>query len=311
MITQVSPSLVGVGESHSLVIIGEGFRKRQGISCVLTGPQGIQILQATHIDHQTIVCYSTMFGIPQSIVVQASNNGQIYEDINALTIQVVPPLVIDDVFPKSAVVGGSVHLTGFNFVSSEPIYCMVGGILAHSVVVKAESSAICHLSQDNIPEDIAGVQLSLNGFSYSKVTSNTQIAIRGRPSITEVLPSIALVWGGSRILVKGANFHGFHTVSCQFGGGLSSKAEVLSPAKLTCLSPHSHAQTVTFRVVVDGVWSYDNIYFQFFDPIVLRSIFPSLGSIAGGTPISVVADNLDPTLDPPPLSPFESDLESP
>ena len=109
------------------------------------------------------------------------------------------------------------------------------------------------------------------------------------PEVLEVLPAIGDPVGGQELRVVGRHFRAGAVLTVTIAGKLCSSPTVLSPTRISCMSPPGVGADVVVVVSVDGVQSAPVVAFAYVLPLLYRTsrqwIFHE------GNDLSVVGDN--------------------
>jgi hypothetical protein len=123
------------------------------------------------------------------------------------------------------------------------------------------------------------------------------------PSITDLVPDRGPDQGGTKVLVRGRNFHPFkdHASSidnandtfCMFENLAKVPATIVNSTKVYCTSPPSYVlrQSIVEITLNNQQYTDDNNIFYYYRPPYLFDIRPREGPVSGGTRVIAVGTN--------------------
>ncbi len=141
--------------------------------------------------------------------------------------------------------------------------------------------------------DIAGQSDTLvNGFTYADPTTS--------PVIAALWPVSGPHTGGTWVVIDGTNFQSSATAF--FDGVPAVDTQFVGPNRLIAVSPAGSVGSVDVDVVnPDGGWDDAVNGFAYYDaanlpssPPVVASVFPEVGTVDGGTSVSLLGSNFQP-----------------
>jgi hypothetical protein len=121
------------------------------------------------------------------------------------------------------------------------------------------------------------------------------------PAITELVPDRGPDQGGTKVLLKGRNFHPFkdetidnaNDTFCMFENLAKVPATIINSTKLICHSPPSFVlrQSIVEVTLNNQQYTDDNAVFQYYRPPYLFDIQPREGPVGGGTKLRAIGSN--------------------
>jgi hypothetical protein len=121
------------------------------------------------------------------------------------------------------------------------------------------------------------------------------------PAINELIPDRGPDTGGTKILLKGRNFRPFYDLGidnsndtfCMFENLGKVPAIIVSPTKMTCLSPPSYVLRSSIVEVTLNNQQYtdDNNVFNYYRPPYLFDINPREGPVNGTNKVIAIGSN--------------------
>src|SRR6185312_15911779 len=195
---------------------------------------------------------------------------------------------ITSVSPTSGPIAGGtvVTLTGANFVSGSIIN--FGGTQATGVTWLSATQL-----RGTTPPHVAGpadvVMTGPDGVSATRANGFTFLG--PLPTVASVSPLSGPVAGGTAVTITGTNFASGTTVS--IGGVAAATVALLSSTKIACTTAAHAAGAVDIVVTnIDGQAATLPSGFAYVGPPpTVTAISPSIGSMAGGTVVTVTGTN--------------------
>eukprot|EP00961_Rhodomonas_salina_P231982 3134121-Rhodomonas_salina.1 len=93
--------------------------------------------------------------------------------------------------------------------------------------------------------------------------------------------------GGERITVWGSGFDAYSLV-VGFGDSVTAAAHAINGTVLYAVVPKQSARAMTIQISSNGYdWSSTNIMVHAVDPFYIHSVYPSSGSVAGNTHVTI------------------------
>ena len=126
------------------------------------------------------------------------NNGLYYERHESVSLQIIEPFTVYEVIDKKALLGSNIRISGFNFIKTQGVSCLIGKIRGHATIVDSQN-ALCRLSTEISPQKYA-VKLSLNdGINYSKDDPKMAVSVYENPRLIEVRPLASPTLGNTHV----------------------------------------------------------------------------------------------------------------
>ena len=187
-----------------------------------------------------------------------------------------------------------------NFPVGYPSYCMLNG---SRLISSSASPSYVRINDDGsfavfVSCDLTLFTLTVGyynlsvGFLASPARGFADVFVEDDIFIHELSPSIGFLEGGTTIIVtiSSASFSSRETVAFCLLDGVEYEGLLVDPSHIVCTTPPSsfaHVSLVTVRT--DRRRSGNALTFAFVNAVKVGSIFPSLGSISGGTYVTVNA----------------------
>ncbi len=203
---------------------------------------------------------------------------------------------IGAVLPGTGPVAGgtTIRIIGDNFTAGSAV--TLDGVAATQVTVVSQN-----LITAVVPAGTAGpVSVTVTdtaGQADTLVNGFTYLDPPTLPVISALWPVSGPNTGGTWVVVDGTNFNNPATVF--FGGVPATATQFVGPNRLIAVSPAGNIGSVDVSVVnPDGGWDTATDGFSYYDanslsdpPPVIATIFPAVGTVDGGTSVSVVGAN--------------------
>ncbi len=186
--------------------------------------------------------------------------------------------------------GTSVSITGTNLTGATNVF--FGDVPATSFTI-VSSTSITAIS----PSLPAGtVDITVSTFAGSSVTSSADLFTfnaASAPTVTGLSASSGTTGGGTTVTITGTNLTAATAVN--FGSVLAASFTVNSATSITAVSPPQASGTVDVTVVTLGgtsaTSSSDHYTFNAASSPAVTAVYPSSGSVAGGTVVTVIGSN--------------------
>lgn len=313
-LASISPS-IGYLEGHEAVkVSGTGFRNGEGLGCKFGGVMS----KAAWISDTVIICtsppaadkYFTNKGVP----VQVTNNGVDYtSDIGGppeyffiyrpSASAVEPDQVMWETSTTIKIEGKHLmHVTSCQFgdinetypafnVTEDCVMCKVPPI------GNAPLSFLPLLSRPRIPLFLGmenGMVMTGIDIKYKKPPRNVPNMIK-QPQLTSILPSHGSANDGETwVRVHGKDFLNTDELACKFGDVVVHEAHFISTSEIRCRTPRHLPGKVSFGALnygsvnsIAGNNQSSGFEFEFVSDLSITTVFPSSGSIKGGTGVQV------------------------
>lgn len=198
---------------------------------------------------------------------------------------------ITSVTPSSGPTGGGTDITLHvsNFTLHGTPYVQIGGnwaTTAHVTVTNSEVTAVT-------PAHYAGtvsIRLYIVHYNwYQTVTLRTGFTYVAQPppTISAVAPTKGPTTGGTSVTITGTHFT--KASSVKFGGKAATTVTVVSPTKITAITPSSSAAgVVSVSVTTPGGTVVDPTSFTYFYAAPrVSTVTPTTGPTTGGTTVTI------------------------
>jgi len=292
LVTSVEPS-TGFAVGGSIVTLsGTGFVA--GVTACKFG--STNAVEATIVSSTEARCLSPA-SVLGAVVVSIAMNG----DANTAARSVSGKQFLYT--STSTIIGASPML--FTALGGTPLVLTVSGAhdssaawcrFGNNVVVSADtvSSGVVHCISTAAVEGNTTLEVSINGQDFTSDSFMVQSIVG--TNVSSILPGYNPVYGGSTVSLRGSGFGTYgNTAFCNFGSSTSSeswqvsKASMMTGDRIECVIP---ARNAGFRVVEvsmskDGDLSRSGLQIQYATTGVIESMYPSSGSIAGGSIVTV------------------------
>ena len=216
-----------------------------------------------------------------------------------LAFQYAKPAVFSSMDPRSgSETGGTpVKLSGANLVRSNQAVCYFGNI---EVAGRwADEKILCETP--SMRPGNYKVRISLNGVDALRIPWH--FTFFKEIDVVYASPSSGSVLGGTEVSIIGKSFALAESLACHFGDWGTARATFLSSTKISCITPDIRREIAGvastpyydtgIHVSMNGVdVSSAKAQFQFTPVAIVSSIYPSQGSVGGGTIVTVKGSNL-------------------
>jgi len=247
----------------------------------------------------------TSLSLPISVPLAVSNNNKDYVSAGSFVYHVTPQ--ITRLLPAIGPAQTSVRLhmkSSLGWV--EHLVCRFGGIVAANATVVSDYEVECvspnhqHLGETPIVE----VEISLNGIDY--FASGLSFQYTNQPLIYSMAPEYGPMSGGNKIVLHGKSLvFSQDNLVCHFGESQDMAVSVLSESKITCIAPASTKHgivpfslvSIDTNVVLEQYHDDTVIQYTYLPPVVVSSLYPSFGSMSGGTLLSITVKEEVPNVD--------------
>ncbi|MFJ1886745.1 MULTISPECIES: IPT/TIG domain-containing protein [unclassified Streptomyces] len=199
------------------------------------------------------------------------------------------PPVVSFVNPAQGPVSGgtTVVITGTSLTGATAVRFGAANAAFYTVTSATQITAVTPAgSAGSVPVTVTSPSGTSNAtviFTYTVVST---------PTVTGLSPSIGSTGGGTMVTVTGTNFSGATQV--RFGSVNASSFSVVSPTKITAVSPPGAAGAVPVTVTTPAGTSAaaPASYFFYASAPVLTAVCPSAGPAFGGNTVTLTGQNL-------------------
>jgi Ca2+-binding EF-hand superfamily protein len=274
------------GGKTEVTILGSGFQNVPELTCLIGNEQAKGVFESS----SRLACTWSPTS-PGRVAVEVSNNGldftsagTFFTVLKSITVNAIDPAVIT--VPAHDAQMLTIYGSGFQSVQS--YICHIGGTASNATWM-GSSELQCPV--DSLKPGNFSVFIIAVGSETSQHGPTLQVI--SSVSITEMIPSVGPVHGGTRLTFTGGPFK-TSDVSCGFEN-LTVSAKVVSSSAVTCLTP-AHMQADVKVHLMHGRVSLhrSHLDFRFVHatwPFV-TSLWPGQGPVAGGTSVTMRGHNL-------------------
>jgi hypothetical protein len=200
---------------------------------------------------------------------------------------------ITSVAPSSGPTTGGTTITlqvaNFTLKGGPRATVIIGGLQATTVRITPTHSLITAKT----PAHRAGtvtVTLFVEKYFYFFQTATKYTAFtyttKPAPTITSVAPATGLTTGGTAVTITGTHLTGATSVT--FGGSSARTVTVVSPTKITAVTPTHAPGKVTVAVTTPGGTASDATAFTYVYPQpTITKVTPATGATTGGTSVTI------------------------
>ncbi|KAJ1484295.1 hypothetical protein T484DRAFT_1894602, partial [Baffinella frigidus] len=288
VVSRIVPSMSSTMSGVSLTIYGEHFFASEAASCRF----GTKLAKALVVSSSKALCSSPAITAGGDVRVEFSSNGAEFSTSSA-TFRLQEWLEVVSMTPSVGGTSGntvvSVSVVGKEFEATKGFLCMFGD----TEVVDA-SFVSSQLIKCVAPAHSAGevvMRVAMSGEETSAIAGRFKFV--NALTVEYVRPSVGWLGGRGTVLVHGTGF-GDAGMHCNFADHGKSSAEVLSSTLLRCVAPALvTADVARFEVTSnDGISSGAGVNFEFRSEPLLQQVWPSSGSVAGGTIVGLTFSGL-------------------
>jgi hypothetical protein len=224
---------------------------------------------------------------------------------DAVQFRYVLDASVSHVTPSSGPSRGGTLLTvhGSGFTDSSGLSCVIrrssssseGGSATDTLIPAmwlSSSRVACESPSWGSGAESVSIHVTANrGVDVSETRALFEFVVG--EEVSSVSPSRGPVGGGSLVSVVGSGFRFTGALQCRFG--LSSVPAVyVSSTEVRCETPELPAGVVDVRVSSNGVdFSSSSSEFEFVRVARISSVSPSVGSVSGGTRVSVMGSGFE------------------
>ncbi len=324
-LTSVNPSQSGEEGGVVVIVAGENFVSSPSLSCSFGG-QGAT--PATFMSPTRVSCLvpESPAG-PRDVSLTVSNNGQDFAGGSSLVFSYLPAFTILKIEPGVGPVDGGteVTLTGTGLSETGPWACVFGEILATSATQLTNGQLRCNSPpqppgrvQLRVFRSLSPLASAVSGAIAAAATNSLRdfgltFEYQGTVFISSVEPRSGSNLGGTPVTIRGFGFgNASGTIMCGFGeqnGQLfTSPAVLASPGMVVCSSPPRVPQAgeasfsggnpsvVSVTLSLNGAdFTSRGPQYMYYEPIEALGVFPTIGSVEGGTVVTVVGRHFLPS----------------
>jgi len=273
IITSISPTFGGTTGGGVVTITGLNFK---GTTSVTFGGLNATSIKASPT---TITCKTPVTLTPGAVDVIVRTGGGPSNTFSSFTY-IIPPFISAISPPAGNKAGGNiVTITGTNFTGATSV--AFGKAVSTNITVVDDTTLTCITPLG--PVGAAGVIVRTGGGPSNIFASFTFVT---PASISGILPLTGSTAGGTLVTIKGKDFTGATSVT--IGGIDATSFNLVSDTVITCITPaRNTAGAVGIIVTTAGGQSKQFSFYNYITPAVITGISPSLGSIAGGSIVTI------------------------
>ena len=284
----INPSIQSIDLVSKVRIEGRNFVDLVGCACVIDEEH---VTQYHFLSPTAIEC-----SMPENIRLGTSS---VNLSLDGMPLSIGPPLsftivdlTISSIFPSF---GDSNGGTPVMFEVNEEAM----GVISHCIfgdqivpAVKLVSGIFC-TTPPTMEVGSVSVGLSVTeGKDFSMSTHTFDFTSPAR--FNTLTPSNGPELGGTVVTVSGSNFVNSTNITCYFGD-VKATGKLISDEKLECISPAMRPGSYDLRIsfnTIDTLRTYMKFLFNY--ELDVLSVTPSLGSIMGGTNVSIIGKSYVP-----------------
>ncbi|MDI1314812.1 IPT/TIG domain-containing protein [Prosthecobacter sp.] len=285
-VTVIAPTSGSANGGTSVTITGTNFTGTTGVNFGAAPATSVTVVSST-----SITC-TTPMGSAGTASVLVTTPGGTNAGTSIYTYVLTPPTVTDISPPAGTSAGGTpVTITGTNFTAATGV--TIRGVPATGVTVVSDTSIIC-----TTPSGTVGAASVAVTTPSGTASTNLFTYVQPPPTVTGtsangISPATGSTLGGTTLTVTGTFFNGAGGVTI---GGVPATNVTVSGGDnttLTCITPAGSVGTASVVVTTVGGTNADNSLFTYaLTPPSIASIFPTLGTAAGGTTVTISGQSL-------------------
>ena len=262
-----------------------------GIQCKF----GSTVVSAAYINLNQVVCYSPISIVESSVPIAVTFNGIDFHSgiYNCCRFKYVSVPKVLRIIPSYGIKSGGTKIKlktkYLHHDSSIEILCSFESSGIVKPLEKIGNSVTCISPKMSGKKSVSvSVYYNVNVSVFPKLGGPIFTYVEA-PVIKELIPNFGSINGGTKIKVHGDNFPNVHNLICLFGANSTVDAIFIDKQTISCDSPSSlvtGSVTVTILTKDDsfGLLSNHGV-FEYLLHMSLHSIYPSSGSVRGGTRI--------------------------
>lgn len=276
------PNKGSIRRMTSISVSGSVFKDTPHLTCLFGEKQNS--LSVSYVSPTEISCTAPPSSCATSVSVEVTINGLEYTTDHVI-YEYIQDWKISSIVPTAGPVSGNtlVVVHGSNFVDSDSLQCRFG---AEEFIGRwlSPSTVEC-LSPSTFHEQVMNVGLSMNGADF--IESDETFSFHNNPIISDINPSIGPVTGGTVVIVTGHHFSTMLNLQCHFGS-LVVDARYRSKSELHCVGPPGNVGPTTLSISMNGVDLCNYLkMFRYVEVVTVKHVWPHMGSLGGGTIVSV------------------------
>ncbi|KAL7555309.1 hypothetical protein ACHAWF_019001 [Thalassiosira exigua] len=291
---KMRPSSGGTHGGTHVIVRGVNFRAIGSTVCYF----GDISVPARVLTANSLSCKTPPSDVGEVEVQVSLDGGKTAQGADSFTF--FTPVVLNQVYPRVAVNGTTLHLSGEGFYLDLPIWCSFGGKRYSRATVFSSTEATCMLTMDDFGSVDVSIVTSDRIPASVFIDADTRVLHHPLVEISSALPLYGSVIGGELIEVQvygissNVTVGSFGPIHCRFGEKLVALATRLSEISYACTVPAASKPGKTSLSLLYGgmPFSSNSLAFEYaVDPRVY-GISPGLGPHSGGTAVKVHGLNL-------------------
>jgi len=276
VLSGVSPKAGPLSGGGTLTLTGTGFVSGAAVSVGGVVCDSVSVISGTQ---STCVLRSGSAGVKDIVLTNA--DGQASTLLAAYTYQEGPN--IDTVTPSAGGLAGGnlVTLLGTNF--RDGVSVQIGGTLASDVIRDSPTQIRFRTPSSSAAGTKTIVVTNTDGQAATKWQSFNYLET---PTLTSIAPTSGPPTGNTLIVLNGTQFSSPMTVTV--GGNPCTYPSVVSPIKMTCLTPAGSAGLASVAIQNSaGLGDILPLAYTYESSLSVSSVEPPAGPLSGGNTLSV------------------------
>lgn len=232
---------------------------------------------------------------------------------NSVEFEYYTPPVIDYIVPKYGNRNGGTTVTvyGRNFIDFDQYLRCFFGTKAVPGIYVSDTIMQCVSPFSDVVIAAMPFKITLN--DQQTTSDDINYYFYPKPAIMRLNPTKSPVGGGILVEIEGQNLDPFNDVGkvdnhndtfCKFGGSDPVPANVISDAKITCMTPPSQVVRTVFvditlnnaDLVLNAVdWTDNHVPFTYFAAPYIYTSDPTLGPKTGNSTVTILGNNFNDT----------------
>jgi hypothetical protein len=274
----------GSGIGGTLItVFGLNFVPLDSAACLF----GKTSVDATVLSSTALMCVTPWSAAAGEVVVRISMNGVDYPR-HGVDFSFIASAAVISIMPSfgSLSAGSEVSVIGIHFQLKPELRCRLDGT-STNVSFVSSSVLVCHA----VGWRPGSTMLTVESQDGGEVIGKKEFVFVEDMETDAVTPSVVPVEGGSVVTVSGSYFVKNATI-CKFGEVGSIFADVVSSSQLRCVTLGVKSPGMASLEITGTAWSVDRTRccrqdLLFVSRATLLGIWPSVGSVAGGTLVMV------------------------
>jgi hypothetical protein len=301
-VSSIWPSVGSATGGIPVTVLGSGFSAAAQLLDALQCRFNLTSTQARHLSESQLVCDSPMSS-PGLMALEVSTNGQDFSSSGVLYESVT--VAIEELAPWLGPTQGGTHvvISGPGLARLPSLHCQFAPVSFFDAVAMLpwlevaastfDSRQVTCRSPSGISTGWSRVELVQLG---KLLQSTGSFYVHASILISQIIPSVGPVGGGTRVVVFGSGFVTVTTLRCRFhtidqitiGRALPS-ADMSNATRIECSAPPSSgAGSRALEVSMNGQqFSDSGITFTYYGLTAVSYVSPTRGAAEGGTPLTV------------------------